>query len=283
MTLGQRLAFYRKKQALTQGQLGEQLNISAQAISKWENDQAEPDVTTLIQLSKILNVSLDELMTGEEQAPATPATPASEAAPMPQKEKKPSALKKGLITVGAFFGKFKKILIPALCLILIAATLLIVAPLTFLQPCSKFNYNRIEVGMAIEQVEKILGTPHKKSFTKTLGGYTYDDDGSLGSSFSEGFMEGLTGEKATVVGGTYYYYDGAYGRTLEKLNKLYEKYENLSISTSVSKVEQLKNKIIKLEEKLKEMKAEGVMRIDFKNGKVTIVNIKTKNFKAGKK
>ncbi len=281
MTLGQRLAFYRKKQALTQGQLGEQLNISAQAISKWENDQAEPDVTTLIQLSKILNVSLDELMTGEEQAPATPIT--SEVAPAPKKGKKPSALKKALITAGAFIGKFKKIIIPAVCLVLVVATLLIVLPLTVLQPCSKFNYNRIEVGMAIEQVEKILGTPHKKSITKTLGGYTYDDDGSLGSSFSEGFMEGLAGEKATVVGGTYYYYAGAYGRTLEKLNKLYEKYENLSINTSVSKVEQLENKIINLEEKLKEMKAEGVMRIYFKDGKVTEVVIKTDNLKDSKK
>ena len=281
MTLGQRLAFYRKKQALTQGKLGEQLNISAQAISKWENDQAEPDVTTLIQLSKVLNVSLDELMTGEGQAPATPIT--SEVAPAPKKEKKPSALKKGLITVGAFVGKFKKIIIPAVCFILVLTTFLIVAPLTFLQPCSKFNYNRIQPEMEIEKVEKMLGAPHKKSITKTLGGYTYDVDGSYGSDIYDGFLEGLADEKATVLGGTYYYYDGAYGRTLEKIHKLEEKIDNLSINTSLAKLERLENKLLKLEEKLDGLKAEGSMRIYFKNGKVTEVVIKIGDFKETKK
>ena len=278
MTLGQRIAFYRKKQSLTQAGLGEQLSISAQAISKWENDQAEPDVATLIQLSKILNVPLDELLTGE--AP-TPTAPATTQAPAPKKEKKPSVIKKALRGTAAFICKFKKILIPTVCLILAVATLLIVAPLTFMQPCSKWGYNRIEVGMDIAQVEKMLGAPHKKNITKELGGYTYDD-GSLGSSFSEGFLEGIAGESAKVLGGTYYYYHGAYGRTLEKLNKLEEKYGNLSINASDAKIERLYNKIIKLEEKLKELDQTGAMRIYFKNGKVTEVYIRVGDFKDNK-
>ena len=53
MTLGQRLAFYRKKSCLTQQQLGKMINVSAQAVSKWENDQAEPDVATICKLSQI--------------------------------------------------------------------------------------------------------------------------------------------------------------------------------------------------------------------------------------
>jgi len=280
MTLGQRIAFYRKKQSLTQAGLGEQLSISAQAISKWENDQAEPDVATLIQLSKILNVPLDELLTGE--AP-TPTAPATTQAPTPKKEKKPSIIKKALRATAAFICKFKKILIPAVCLILVVATLLIVAPLTFMQPCSKWGYNRIEVGMDIAQVEKMLGAPHKKNITKELGGYTYDDDGSLGSSFSDGFLEGIDGESAKVIGGTYYYYHGAYGRTLEKLNKLEEEYGNLSINASDAKIERLYNKIIKLEEKLKELDQTGAMRIYFKNGKVTEVYIRVGDFKDNKK
>jgi transcriptional regulator with XRE-family HTH domain len=165
MTLGQRIAFYRKKQSLTQAGVGEQLNISAQAISKWENDQAEPDVATLIQLSKILNVPLDELLTGEVPTPAAPATTE---APAPQKEKKPSVIKKALKATAAFICKFKKILIPAVCLVLVVTTLLIVAPLTFMQPCSKWGYNRIEAGMDIAKVEQMLGAPHKKNITKTL-------------------------------------------------------------------------------------------------------------------
>ncbi len=276
MTLGQRIAFYRKKQSLTQAGLGEQLSISAQAISKWENDQAEPDVATLIQLSKILNVPLDELLTGEVPTPAEPATTE---APAPQKEKKPSVIKKALKATAAFICKFKKILIPAVCLVLVVTTLLIVAPLTFMQPCSKRNYNRIEVGMDIAKVEQMLGAPHEKSITKSISGYTYEDDGSLDSSFSEGFLEGIAGESAKVVGGTYYYYHGAYGRTLEKLNELEEKYENLSINTSLSKIERLENEIIELEEKLEELEKTGVMRIYFKDDKVTVVYINVGDFK----
>ena len=40
MTLGKKLSSYRKIAGLTQQQLGEHLNLSAQAISKWENDLA---------------------------------------------------------------------------------------------------------------------------------------------------------------------------------------------------------------------------------------------------
>lgn len=69
MTLGQRLAALRKGKNLTQQQLGEQLNVSAQAISKWENDQAEPDVSTIIKLSEIYEISVSELLKGESDAP----------------------------------------------------------------------------------------------------------------------------------------------------------------------------------------------------------------------
>ena len=65
MTLGQRLAFYRKKSCLTQQQLGKMINVSAQAVSKWENDQAEPDVTTICKLSEIYQISIDALLTGK--------------------------------------------------------------------------------------------------------------------------------------------------------------------------------------------------------------------------
>ena len=65
MTLGQKLTFYRKKNALTQQQLGEQINVTAQAVSKWENDQAEPDLQTLRKLSTIYGVSLDTLVSEE--------------------------------------------------------------------------------------------------------------------------------------------------------------------------------------------------------------------------
>ena len=74
-TLGQRLAHYRKEKGFTQQQLGELINVSPQAISKWENDQAEPDVSMLITLASLFEISLNALLKGEddvkqENAPA---------------------------------------------------------------------------------------------------------------------------------------------------------------------------------------------------------------------
>lgn len=62
MTLGQKLAGYRKLAGMTQQQLGEHLNISAQAISKWEKDLSEPALATLRTLAELYKVSVDELL-----------------------------------------------------------------------------------------------------------------------------------------------------------------------------------------------------------------------------
>ena len=62
MTLGKKLSGYRKLSGLTQQQLGEKLNLSAQAISKWETDLAEPDLATLRALASIYKVSIDDLL-----------------------------------------------------------------------------------------------------------------------------------------------------------------------------------------------------------------------------
>ena len=62
MTLGKKLSNYRKVAGLTQQQLAEHLNISAQAISKWENDLSEPDLATLKVLAKLYNTSVDSLL-----------------------------------------------------------------------------------------------------------------------------------------------------------------------------------------------------------------------------
>ena len=69
MTLGQKLSAYRKLAGMTQGQLGERLNLSAQAISKWENDMAEPDLATLRTLAELYQISIDELLSAEAPSP----------------------------------------------------------------------------------------------------------------------------------------------------------------------------------------------------------------------
>ncbi len=61
-TLGKRIVHNRKKLGLTQDQLAEQLGITAQAVSKWENDQTCPDITMLPKLADIFGISTDALL-----------------------------------------------------------------------------------------------------------------------------------------------------------------------------------------------------------------------------
>ncbi|MBR2441844.1 MAG: helix-turn-helix transcriptional regulator [Clostridia bacterium] len=61
-TFGQRFSRLRKQLGLKQETIAEKLNITAQAVSKWENDLSAPDISALPLLADILNVSLDELL-----------------------------------------------------------------------------------------------------------------------------------------------------------------------------------------------------------------------------
>ena len=65
-TLGIRISEYRKLKGMTQEQLATQLNVSSQAVSKWENDLSIPDLPILIQLADIFQVTLDELIRQKE-------------------------------------------------------------------------------------------------------------------------------------------------------------------------------------------------------------------------
>lgn len=69
-SLGQRLARLRKEKAYTQNDIADKLGVTAQAVSKWENDQASPDVDLLIKLSDMYEISLDELL-GKEKKTVT--------------------------------------------------------------------------------------------------------------------------------------------------------------------------------------------------------------------
>ena len=64
-TIGNRIAKFRKAKGMTQEDLANQLGVSSQAVSKWENDASCPDISLLPQLSKVLGVTADELLTGK--------------------------------------------------------------------------------------------------------------------------------------------------------------------------------------------------------------------------
>ena len=63
--IGKFIAENRKKQHLTQMQLAEKLNISDRAVSKWENGKSMPDSSIMLELCAILNISANELLSGE--------------------------------------------------------------------------------------------------------------------------------------------------------------------------------------------------------------------------
>lgn len=65
MELKDRIAQARKQAGLSQEQLGEQLGVSRQAVSKWESGQANPDVDYLTRMCTLLGVSADWLLLGK--------------------------------------------------------------------------------------------------------------------------------------------------------------------------------------------------------------------------
>ena len=66
-TIGKRITKLRKEKNLKQENLAQILNISPQAVSKWENDITCPDISVLPELAKILGVTVDELLTGKKE------------------------------------------------------------------------------------------------------------------------------------------------------------------------------------------------------------------------
>ena len=67
MTIGNRIAALRREKNLKQDDLAQMLEVSPQAVSKWENDQTCPDISLLPKLAKILGVSVDELLSGKQE------------------------------------------------------------------------------------------------------------------------------------------------------------------------------------------------------------------------
>jgi len=61
-TFGQRFLKLRKARNLTQEDIAKKLNISAQAVSKWENDISSPDISLLPEIASIFNITIDELL-----------------------------------------------------------------------------------------------------------------------------------------------------------------------------------------------------------------------------
>ena len=72
MSIGQRIADLRMQLNMSQNQLAKTLEVSRQAVSKWENDLTVPDAAKMIRLADVLETDLEYLTTGRMVVPSRP-------------------------------------------------------------------------------------------------------------------------------------------------------------------------------------------------------------------
>lgn len=65
MELGTQIRKYRNERTLSQEALAEKVYVSRQTVSNWENDKSYPDVNSLVLLSEVFGISLDQLIKGD--------------------------------------------------------------------------------------------------------------------------------------------------------------------------------------------------------------------------
>lgn len=87
MTIDKKLSFLRKKERLTQAEVSEKLDVSRQAVSRWEAGTSNPSIENLQALCKLYHVPLDYLLNESEDEPPAPI-PAATATESEFEEKK---------------------------------------------------------------------------------------------------------------------------------------------------------------------------------------------------
>ena len=111
--IGTKISFCRKKAGLSQEALATRLNISRQAVSRWETGEAVPDTEKIVQLSRLFQVSTDYLLLDEIKEPLTGQNPAGIQTGPAKEKRKPLRI---------YFGKCLLVIgLIALAVILIGA------------------------------------------------------------------------------------------------------------------------------------------------------------------
>ena len=67
MEIGKKLKKARVQSGYTQEEVAEQLQVTRQTISNWENAKSYPDIISVISLSEVYQISLDELLKGDDR------------------------------------------------------------------------------------------------------------------------------------------------------------------------------------------------------------------------
>ena len=97
MSLGERIQQLRKARGLSQEQLADTLNVSRQAISKWETDQSSPEIENILALCRVLCVSTDRLL-GNDAAGGS-AAPTVQSVPETKKPSFIASVARGTLSV----------------------------------------------------------------------------------------------------------------------------------------------------------------------------------------
>jgi len=100
MNFGEKLTKLRKQKGLSQEELGYELNVTRQTISKWELGQTTPEMDKLVEMSKVFGVTVDELTSERENV--NNETQKIEDRPISDRPKNNSTLKVILLIVAIF-------------------------------------------------------------------------------------------------------------------------------------------------------------------------------------
>lgn len=100
MTLSEKIYELRTQHNFSQGDLANELNVSRQSVSKWENGNSTPDLEKIVKLAEIFNVSLDELIKNEEKGETIINVNSPEQKPETQTNAREKKIGKGLLIAG---------------------------------------------------------------------------------------------------------------------------------------------------------------------------------------
>lgn len=110
VSFGDNLKLIRKERGITQEQLAEMLEVTRQAVSRWESDNGYPETDKLLTIAKRLDVSLDYLM---DNKPADPTEKEESVVIYPKNDKILITMFDGNQTVNCISVRYNKIMFPA--------------------------------------------------------------------------------------------------------------------------------------------------------------------------
>lgn len=120
---GRFIADRRKEKGLTQAQLAERLNITDRAVSKWETGKSMPDSSIMLELCRILDISVNELLSGEKIEVENASQKADEALLELKRKDENNMSKNTVISVIFTITMFTGIIVGCICDVAITGTL----------------------------------------------------------------------------------------------------------------------------------------------------------------